>query len=93
MQPTPKAFASALAGCYNASIDLMKTTPDDGRPTFIPENTRELSVGEKIENGDLKWHQSANEWTEIQTLGYRTVKAPQRGLYRRRTTVRSTRLP
>lgn len=93
MQLTPKAFAGALAGCYNASIDLMKTHsspkgtfPDDVRPTFIPENTRELSVGEKIENGDLKWHQSANEWVEIQTLGYRKVKAPQKGLYRRHTT-------
>lgn len=61
----------------------MKHPDDDGQPTFAPENTRELSVGEKIENGDLKWHQSANEWTEIQTLGYRTVKASQQGLYRR----------
>lgn len=60
------------------------THPDDaGRPTFVPENTYELQVGTKIENGDLKWHPSAHEWTEIQTLGYRTVTASQRGLYRR----------
>lgn len=61
----------------------MKHPDDDGQPTFVPENTRELSVGEKIKNGDLKWHQSANEWAEIQTLGYRTVTASQKGLYRR----------
>ena len=53
-------------------------------PTFIPANTSELSVGEKIENGDLKWHPAANEWTEIQTIGYRIVTAPQKGLFRRR---------
>ncbi len=62
---------------------IMKHPDDQGEPTFLPENTRELAVGEKIENGDLKWHQSANEWAEIQTLGYKTVKASQKGLYRR----------
>ena len=61
----------------------MKHPDDEGQPTFLPENTRELSVGEKIENGDLKWHQSAQRWAEIQTLGYRIVKASQKGLYRR----------
>lgn len=60
-------------------------------PTFIPENTHELFVGEKIENGDLKWHDSANEWTEIQTLGYRMVQASQKGLFRRRTSTREIR--
>jgi hypothetical protein len=64
----------------------MKHPDEDGHPTFVPENTRELILEEKIENGDLKWHQSAKEWTEIQTVGYRTVKASQKGLYRRRTT-------
>jgi hypothetical protein len=63
------------------------SSDDDGQPTFVPENTRELDVGEEIENGDLKWHQSANEWAQLQTLGYRTVKASQKGLFRRRTTV------
>ena len=53
-------------------------------PTFIPANTSELSIGEKIVNGDLKWHPAANEWTEIQTIGYRTVQASQKGLFRRR---------
>jgi len=61
--------------------------PDDGQPSFAPENTRVLDIGEKIENGDLKWHDSAREWTEIQTLGYRTVTTPQKGLYRRRATI------
>ncbi len=62
----------------------MDRNPDDiGQPTFIPKNTRELSVGEKIENGDLKWHNAARGWTEIQTLGYRVVRASQQGLYRR----------
>lgn len=59
----------------------MKISPE---PTFIPANTLEISVGEKIENGDLKWHAAANEWTEIQTIGYRIVTAPQKGLFRRR---------
>jgi hypothetical protein len=62
---------------------IMNHPDDEGQPTSVPENTRELDVGEKIENGDLKWHQSANEWVEIQTLGYRIVKASQKGLYRR----------
>lgn len=64
----------------------MNHPDDDGHPTFVPENTRELNVEEKIENGDLKWHQSANEWTEIQKVGYRTVRVSQKGLFRRRTT-------
>jgi hypothetical protein len=38
----------------------MNHPDDDGQPTFAPENTRELDVGEKIENGDLKWHQSGS---------------------------------
>ena len=60
--------------------------PDNaGKPTFVPDNTRELSIGEKIENGDLKWHQPAHEWAEIQTLGYRDVKASREGLFRRFT--------
>ena len=62
---------------------IMNHPDDEGQPTSVPENTRELAVGEKIENGDLKWHQSANEWVEIQTLGYRIVKASQKGLFRR----------
>ena len=55
----------------------------DGQPNSIPENTFELFVGQKIENGDLKWHDAAHEWTEIQTIGYRIVKACQEGLFRR----------
>ena len=66
----------------------MMNNPDGGQPTFVPENTHEISVGEKIENGDLKWHESAKEWAEIQTLGYRIVTAPQKGLFRRRMTKR-----
>ena len=66
-----------------ARFRIMNHPDDQGEPTFLPENTRELDVGEKIENGDLKWHQSANEWAEIQTLGYKTVKASQKGLFRR----------
>lgn len=60
------------------------TYKTDGQPTFVPANTFELIIGEKIENGDLKWHTAAQEWTEIQTLGYRIVKAQEKGLYRRR---------
>jgi len=59
------------------------TSSTDGQPTSIPEDTFELYVGQKIENGDLKWHDAANEWTQIQTIGYRIVKACQKGLFRR----------
>jgi hypothetical protein len=64
----------------------MNHPDDEGQPTFVPEDTRELSVGEEIENGDLKWHQAACRWAEIQKLGYRIVKASQKGLYRRYAT-------
>jgi hypothetical protein len=56
----------------------------EGQPNFVPDNTIELYVGQKIENGDLKWHSAAKEWTEIQTIGYKIVKASQQGLFRRR---------
>jgi hypothetical protein len=83
---TPKTyFRHRLGHSYAYRCPIMNHPDDDGQPTFAPENTRELDVGEKIENGDLKWHQSANEWAEIQTLGYRTVNAPQKGLFRRCT--------
>jgi hypothetical protein len=49
----------------------MNHPDDDGQPTFVPEGTRDLDVGEKIE-----------------ILGYRTVKASQKGLYRRYSRIR-----
>lgn len=81
---SPKSmFSGSTCSFLYIQICIMNHPDDEGQPTFAPEDTRELNVGEKIENGDMKWHQSANEWVEIQTLGYRTVKASQKGLYRR----------
>ena len=76
-------FSIDLANSSAYRFRIMNHPDDEGQPSFVPEDTRELTVGEKIENGDMKWHQSANEWVEIQILGYRTVKASQKGLYRR----------
>ena len=76
---------SVIKECHESAdrFWIMNHPDDQGEPTFVPENTRELTVGERIENGDLKWHQSANEWAEIQTIGYKIVKASQKGLFRR----------
>ena len=81
---SPEGYSRCRRGHPSAyRFRIMKHPDDEGQPTFLPENTRELNVGENIENGDLKWHQSAHKWAEIQTLGYRTVKASQKGLFRR----------
>ena len=81
--PLEDIFRHGRSHSFAYKFCIMIHPDDDGQPTSVPEKTRELDVGEKIENGDLKWHQSANEWVEIQTLGYRIVKASQKGLFRR----------
>ena len=78
-----RIFSAQISHSSAYRFFIMNHPDYEGQPTSVPENTRELDVGEKIENGDLKWHQSASEWVEIQTLGYRIVKASQKGLFRR----------